>query len=176
MLFIVQIISKKFEFQSNSNLQTIEKSAFESSNIQSIKMPCHLTYIGKSAFSNCFSIKTVEFEENSEHLTIDEKAFKYSGIEYIKTSSVAKIGEKVFDSCKHLSKVYISDFPNLWIIEKNAFTNSIIVFLKLPHHVIEIGELAFPDCCQLKTFENPTNSELLTIIEKAFLNVSIENF
>lgn len=68
-------------------------------------MPRHLTYIRKSAFSNCFLFKTVEFDENSELLTIDEKALQYSGIECIKIpSSITKIGENTFDSCRHLSK------------------------------------------------------------------------
>lgn len=63
------------KFEMSRNLATIEKSAFASSGLQSIKINQALTTVSESCFENCASLSSVEFPEGNKVSLINSKAF-----------------------------------------------------------------------------------------------------
>ena len=74
---------KKNQFDKNSELKTIGKSAFSHSKIESISIPSKVSKIEKSAFKDCKNLKEVEFQVSSELQLIGKSSFEGSSIENI---------------------------------------------------------------------------------------------
>lgn len=60
------------EFPENSQLQVIEEYAFESTTIQSISFPPHLSKIGLSLLLSSGSVQLIELDDNSELLNMSD--------------------------------------------------------------------------------------------------------
>lgn len=58
------------EFPENSQLQVIEEYAFESTAIQSISFPPHLSKIGPGLLLSSGSVQLIELDDNSELLNM----------------------------------------------------------------------------------------------------------
>lgn len=59
----------------NSELQIIEKEAFCESNISSISIPSHVTYIGETPFNRCYHFQIIEFQDNLDINRINPNVF-----------------------------------------------------------------------------------------------------
>ena len=141
-----------------STLETIEDAiidygAFGScTSLESIVIPDGVTSIGKNAFENCSSLKTVTFSDSSQLTSIGSGAFvscfRLTSINI--PNGVTKIGIQAFSGCSQLETVEFSDSSQLTSIDEFAFwycmsLQSIII----PEGVTEIRQNTFYDCINL---------------------------
>lgn len=74
--------TKSIEFDSNSNLQSIESYAFHFANIIRICIPHRLKIIKWEAFSFCRNLPVLEIPEDSKLTEIHENAFSCCSIKF----------------------------------------------------------------------------------------------
>lgn len=145
---------KQISFENESNLQTIEKFAFNKSSIESITIPSQVSIIGKNAFYYCSRFQKIEFEINSNLQQIEQNAFSGSSIEKIKIpSQTTVIHEKAFYQCKKLRKIEIGYDSKLQTIGKHAFFLTQIGSITIPPLVTKIEKYAFSYCDKMKIIE-----------------------
>ena len=116
--------------------------------------------VGKSAFENCFNLKSVTFSKNLN--TISPSAFKgCSSIESLNfNDNLREIGSNAFENCTSVKNVTFNNLLNT--IGESAFSNcTSIEKAELPSSVSSLGENAFAGCTGLK---NVTLSEKLKYI------------
>ena len=163
----------KIEFQSDSNLQTIDSYAFSYANIQNIHIPSSVSKIGSNSFSNC-QLTNVEFSSKSILNTIDKFSFYRSKITNIFIpSSVTTIEKSSFSHCYYLNKVEFQPNSKLEKIGKNAFASTNIIEISIPFNVTTINESAFSWCRNLTKVEFAPNSKLKIIEKSAFESTKI---
>ena len=69
----------------------------------------NIKHIGRGAFE--FTSKLENVELPSELITIGDRAFKNSGIKEIRLpDSLDELGRNVFQNCKNLTKIYLSEY------------------------------------------------------------------
>ena len=141
----------------------IDTSAFEESDITSIEIGDNVTYIGKSAFRGCKSLKTVKLGKSI--LNIDEGSFNdCTSLEEIKLpKSLEKLGGSVFAGCTSLKNVELEDGGN-FVIKDGVLLSAdmktlyfALPYAKLgnytcPSEVETINSLAFYKCPTLTGF------------------------
>lgn len=141
----------------------IDTSAFEESDITSIEIGDNVTYIGKSAFRGCKSLKTVKLGKSI--LNIDEGSFNdCTSLEEIKLpKSLEKLGGSVFAGCTSLKNVELEDGGNFVIKDSVLLSADMkILYFALPYaklgnytcpsEVETINSLAFYNCPTLTGF------------------------
>lgn len=103
-------------------VRTIERSAFEGSDIASVDIGNAIT-IGDQAFKNCKSLKEVLFNETAPTSTIGTEAFYGSGINTKLTMPrhISSIGYGAFADCMDLSEVQFRDNGDNCTIHDYAF-------------------------------------------------------
>lgn len=149
-------------------VKRICNSSFSGLLINEIKIPQHVTEIGKFAFRFCPGLSKVEFAENSELRIIGSNAFELTRIETIVIPPhVTEIQSFAFSGCGLLKQVTFSDESELRIIDKGAFECCSIKSIKIPQHVKEIHEYVFAKC-DLEEIDFSDNSELEIIEDTAF--------
>ena len=122
-------------------MNDIDVSYFESSSLNKISIPSHVTRIGKNAFSRCQFLETIEFSEKTELKSIDENAFSNSSIRKISFQShLSKIGDYCFYCCNQLEEVEFPENSELKSIEVFAFYSTLIKSIVIPSSVIELKE------------------------------------
>ncbi|KAK8895682.1 hypothetical protein M9Y10_013566 [Tritrichomonas musculus] len=174
------------EILSNSNLKTIEKGAFFSSNIKEIYFPPNLKELKKGWCDGAGTLNKVIisplndrfiFKENKYLLgksdpNNDEFDILYFASRDIKEISIPSnikiISSYAFSGCKNLTKVEISPNSDLEIIESYAFSYTNITEIFIPPKVLIICEYVFYSCENLNKVEIPPNSNLQTIELNAF--------
>ena len=89
--------------------------------IRSVFIPASVTYLGESAFNNCYNLESVEFEASSPITEIKENTFMYCRFlhELILPQRLNKIGAWAFGSCSRLKKVTVP--RTVGVIDDNAF-------------------------------------------------------
>ena len=141
----------------------IDTSAFEESDITSIEIGDNVTYIGKSAFRGCKSLKNVKLGKSI--LNIDEGSFNdCTSLEEIKLpKSLEKLGGSVFAGCTSLKNVELEDGGN-FVIKDGVLLSAdmktlyfALPYAKLgnytcPSEVETINSLAFYNCPTLTGF------------------------
>ena len=138
-----------FEFSENSQLETIESSAFINSSITKIIIPENVKLIEESAFNNCSKLQTVEISRN-----------------------VSIIERQSFFNCENLKEVTFAKDCQLKSITEELFLNTSIENIVIPKHVQSIGVKAFGFCPLFNiTFEE--QSILKTIKRSAFYKTGI---
>ena len=118
---------KSVTFAADSNLETIEQSAFYYTSLENITLPKSVTSIGESAFRECQYLANVAFEEGSKLKTIETYAFYHSPLySIVIPSSVENIGDHAFyyDMVSAVGYIYyggasISDWQNITIGSSN---------------------------------------------------------
>ena len=181
------------KFPIDTEIRTIEKSAFIRASIESISIPASLVNLedGWCESTNClinitvspnnprYSVYEDKFiigKSSSESENYDVLVFCVRNVEKVTIPSFIKhIGAYAFDSCKKLKNIEIPINSELQTIEKYAFKESSIENFQVPPHVTYIGKSAFMFCDNLKKFDIPTNSELKKIGKKALLSAPIES-
>ena len=160
----------------------IDTSAFEESDITSIEIGDNVTYIGKSAFRGCKSLKTVKLGKSI--LNIDEGSFNdCTSLEEIKLpKSLEKLGGSVFAGCTSLKNVEISSntstlyFPIdessaiicLFLFVSSTVSLSIIIIFSIPF-LISVS-VAYPPTPPRPTIA--TTLELILFIFSSPINFS----
>lgn len=94
----------------------IGDSAFKSTTITSVFIPCDMVSIGKQAFWECRSLKTVTFENNSKLETLSTSAFHdCSDLQSIELpSSVTEINAYAFAGCYALESIIVNGIVENW--------------------------------------------------------------
>jgi len=128
---------KNFVFP--KNLETIGDYAFYSTGIEEFKLTSLITSIGKSAFENAASLKTLTFPADSMISTLgslEEATYIFKGTVSLETvtipNSMMVIGNRVFEGSA-VKTILLSD-PSA------------------PSGIKEIGEYAFANCVNLTEF------------------------
>lgn len=122
----------------------IDTGAFEDSDIASVEIGNNVTYIGKSAFSGCKSLKTVKLGKSI--LNIDENCFgDCTSLEEITLpKSVEKLGGSIFANCTSLKKVELEDGGNFAIKDDVLFSSDMKkLYFALPY--AKLGNYTCPD-------------------------------
>ena len=140
-------------FSGTSQLEKIEKSAFQQSGLSSITLPQGITTIGAQAFRNCQKLQSIKLP-----------------------SSLTSIGSEAFNQCKDLQYVtFANSYSNL-TIGGSAFyncklTNTII----LPNGVTTIGGNAFNRSddfsSQLAIIKLPASAEFSSDIVNSYVKI-----
>ncbi len=141
----------------------IDTLAFENSDITSIDIGNNVTYIGKSAFRGCKSLKTVKL--GNSILNIDEGCFNdcSSLEEIVLPKSLEKLGGSPFAGCTALKKVEVEDGGNFAVQDDVLFSSDMkTLYFALPYADFEkyvcpetvetINSLAFYECKKLTDF------------------------
>ena len=131
----------KIEFKSNP-LEAAHYLYLNGKEVTDLVIPENIDQILNSAFSNCYSLKTVELHDK-----------------------ITSIGTFAFGHCRNLTSCNI---PNsVKSIGGGAFLDCInLVSMKLPNSVSEIGKMCFYECYNLVDVVLPEN--LLSIPESMF--------
>ena len=137
---------------------TISEGAFKGMlKITTIEIPNTVTMIGKNAFANSGSLKSLTFAEgnDTEKLVIDDSAF--AGCGAIETVALPErtqaVGEKAFYSTSMTSITFPA---GLETIGNYAFARTAITAVEVPAGIANMGESVFAECLELKsvTFAN----------------------
>lgn len=134
------------KFSSDSQLESIERYAFDHSSIEFITIPSNCIYIKGYEFANCKHLRSFKFQSNSKLRSIGMNSFSNSSIDNSGIpANVKTIGIEAFYSCLKLKSVefigqflyidrsafdcsknlFVASFPlaNEIFIEKNSFNN-----------------------------------------------------
>ena len=159
---------KKVNFSRDSQLQIIQKCAFEYSGLESICIPAKVSSISTEAFKECRNLKTVEFSPNSEICDIIEP-FSFTAIEAFTIPSSIIHFDCNFEGCTRLKTIIFSP-------------NSQIEYFRLSCKEASLDTIVIPSstkyCCfdglkNLKTVIISPDSRLKEI--ESFKNTSIES-
>ena len=114
-----------------NGLKEIGTSAFEYNSIKEVRIPKTVNKMGENVFDGCILLQKVYLPNN-----------------------LKKINKGMFKWCLSLSKV---NFPkSATSIEKLAFSETELVYLKIPDQITSIGTQAFYKCTSLKKVILPT--------------------
>lgn len=150
------------QFESDSQLRSIEKKAFSNSMLRKIKIPQTVELIEEKAFQKCEELKSVEFEENSKLETIGKKSFYWLTLKkFSLPSKVKKIEDEAFSFNVNLKNFYIPENCELKSIGETAFGGSCITSISLP------SDIEFKEgwCDGLEKVKN------MTVIQKEKQNI-----
>ena len=154
-------------------LETISSFAFcGCESLKSIIIPANVFEIGSSAFKRCISLEKFEIDEQNTHFTVvDGVLFSKDKSKIISfpcgnknKNYIVPNGVKVIcDGAFSGSKIENITFPtSLEIIEGWAFRGCPdLEILNIPDSVIEIGELAFEFCVNIKKVQLSNNLKVL---------------
>jgi hypothetical protein len=145
-------------FENDSNLETIEFSAFSHSGIENIHIPASVISIATYGFFNNLNLTSITFEANSSLTSIGSAAF-YGAIlveEIIIPNQVVSIGSSAFSGMTSLQSITFMDDSKLESIGSSAFFNTAITSIVLPKSLKSIGSNAFS---MIKFLESVTFEE-----------------
>ena len=147
---------------------SIGKDAFNNcKSLKSITIPNSVTEIGYEAFAGCTSLQSITIPDSVT--SINEYAFAYcTSLQSIRLpNSVTSIGMGAFNECTSLKSITI---PNsVTSIDKGAFLGcKSLQSITIPDSVTSIGKTAFTRCKSLQSITIPNS---VTSIDKyAFLD------
>ena len=146
--------------------------AFQSTNIQLIKIPESVTTIGKEAFEYCHSLSSVSLPEGLTELSSSIFSYCTNLKNITLPSALKKIGELAFNH-SGLTTIKIPD--GVTTIENGAFSGcSSLTSIEIPESVTVINFIAFSDCTSLTSISLPKT--LVSIRGEAFSGCSsLEN-
>ena len=182
----------KVEIPTNSNLQLIGSSAFESSQIEEISIPPTVSKICEKAFNFCSELRKVEIPTNSNLQTIGSSSFGLSKIEELYfPESLIELKDGWCHITDYLKRIIVSPLNSRFkfIEDKYLFGKSepnkeeydVLLFarrdiseISIPSNIKIISSSAFYGCKNLNKVKIPTNSILQSIGSNAFHNTIIE--
>ncbi len=145
-------------FASNSNVKTIEQSAFEKTEkLGSVTIPASVTTMGRAAFKSS-GITLLTFADGFSMTEIPEEAFAYTHISTVTIPySVTLINHNAFREIKELKSVILGSGEELMIMS-NVFYQSGLENVYLPENVGYVGEYAFVGLSKLTKFTVAANN------------------
>ena len=115
-------------------------------NITEANLPNEIIIIGKSAFKDCISLKSIKLSE-----------------------SVTKIGNDAFMGCISLQSVSINKYVTE--ISNGAFKGcKSLIYIYIPKKTTKIGKSVFADCTLLQSIEVSPNNQFYTSVNGVLLN------
>ena len=153
----------------------INDFTFMDTDLQKIKIPASVTYIGNSAFKNTPELVSITFKPGSQLETIGESAFndatELTTIEI--PSGVETIPAFAFSNASKLTSVIFQPNSRLKIIDMNAFSNNTqLRTIDIPKSVEAIKANAFYGNANLTTIR--TYPEVLERLNADDLNVPVQ--
>lgn len=160
---------QKVEFEENSELHIIEKSAFSNSSIEFLSIPSSVVEL-----KECWCYETPKL--NEINVFYNEKVnIKKSNDDLLigKTDINCKNFDVLLFASRNVEKTIIPS--SIKIISSYSFSNSTIKSISIPKSVTQINEGAFYFCFQLQNVEIENDSNLQLIGKYAFAYSSIES-
>lgn len=180
---------QSFDVPEDSDLHTIEISAFELTPLNRLFIPSKLRDVNEDLFGkvNCINEITVS-KDNPFFSMLNDQVILYKNdqnfdsiffasrkIESFEIPSyIKRIMGNAFSRCSQLKKVTFSDDSQFETIERCAFQSSSIEEFSIPDNLKVIRKSTFSGCNHLKTVTFSEHSELTTIEDQAFSYSSIE--
>lgn len=142
---------KSVEFEKGSRVKNIGSNVFGSSTekealnaLEKITIPASVEVLGKNAFYNCKSLKSVIFEEGSKLKSIGNDAFRNCPLtEVTIPAGVESLGENAFYYCESLKSVTFEEGSKLKSIENYTFYFCPLTEITIPASVERIGAFVF---------------------------------
>ena len=165
------IVIPQFVNYNNTQYKVIKigKSAFQSDDITSIKLPEGLLEIGESAFQGCFiTSRSINLPEGLQ--SIGSSAFQSCNITSIEIpKGLQSIGSSAFRDCDQLTSIkFPEELQSTVSIGLRAFENcDALTSIELPKGQQSIGERAFYGCDALTSIKLPEG--LQEIGKEAFM-------
>lgn len=159
-------------------LKEIGESAFKSTNISELKIPKSVTAVGKNAFAECYSLKTVEAPFFGTEQGKGNSKSVYGSDNYVKYITVIGKGELDKNSLSAFKStlVTLSVDDGITKIADSAFKNfTMLNGITLSTSVKTIGKSAFEGCSSLRTV-SLYDSGVTEIGNKAFYGSGVESF
>ena len=150
---------------------SIGKSAFEECfSMKSIAIPDSVTSIGVCAFRRCSSLKSITIPSSVTSIAHDAFSCCKSLKSITIPSSVTSIGDWAFRNCSSLESIAIPGSVTK-IGEYAFFACSSLTSITIRNGVTKIGKNAFEDCSSLESITIP--SSVTSIGEEAFRGCSL---
>lgn len=183
-----------FEYEENSELETIGTRAFDFSSIKEFHIPPKLKCVKDGWFGEIlhsfkitvspenknfqnFEGKMIVGKSNPSQEEFDILVFANRDVERVSVPpSIKYISMYSLFQCQNLNVINFSKDSELISINDFAFCWSQIVSITIPSKVRRIGKEAFANCALLKNVNFSQNSELHSICKSAFDFTSIQNF
>lgn len=153
------------------SVETIEKNAFRSSDVESVVIPACVRIIEDDAFSQCSKLKKVTFASGSKLERVGVCAFAQSGIEvFTAPESLLELGRGAFRGCERLRRVELAE--GLATLGAEAFSGcKVLGKVVFPASLREVGDSAFAGCGRLRSVV--LNEGLEKIDECAFQSTAL---
>lgn len=113
-------------------------STFSSTNIEAIRIPPNVVFVGADTFSFCSNLRTVVFTGSVTELNQDIFAYCESLKDISLPQTLIRIKRRAFYGCHALKSLYIPQ--GVEIIEKDAFQLCAFSDIYLPPSLVQIGE------------------------------------
>lgn len=158
----------------SSNRLNFGEYAFAGTNLVSLSLPLRVETVGRGAFSDCYSLKTVAFADGANvPLQISDYAFAFnSGLQSLFfPARTASIGDYAFAYCRNVGEIVFSDSDGALDIGDYAFlSNHYLTQITLPSSLASLGEGVFSDCSRLHSvyFAETLNTSALALPAYAF--------
>ncbi|KAK8887427.1 hypothetical protein M9Y10_038470 [Tritrichomonas musculus] len=162
------------QFESKSEIQTIEQKAFYGTFITRISIPSSVTKICEKALCYCLKLQQVEFPPDSKLQIIGIRAFSETGIKSISIPShVTQICKEAFCVCRQLQQIEIPRNSELKIIGDDAFNGTLINKIFIPASLTELEKNwcnSLPKITQIEV--DPRNARYLCLDNKIIIGKS----
>lgn len=133
----------------------IKKDAFRSTNIETIKIPNTIEYIGDNAFTECIQLKEINIPSSVQK--IGKEAFFNCSVLHDAVISAKEIGEAAFYNCNRLANITLTD--DVEIIQSHAFyAITDLITLYIPSSVNSIGDHFISWCKNFTTLKTDSNN------------------
>ena len=158
----------------NSVKSLIKNNFSNTQNVESIRLPRHISFIPDGTFEGCASLKRVEMPETSnnsfkEGVRIGKRAFAgCASLEYIGLpSDTVKLDNAIFQNCKSLREINFN--KELKIIGDAVFSGcDALISILLPASLEQMGYAVFKDCVSLETVTGLENTKIVTLQNETF--------
>lgn len=148
-----------------NSLRTIGKKAFKNcTSLRTIYVPEGVTTMGEAAFANCSHMTTATIDASVSILPAEMFVDCGSLQSVVLPNNLVTIGESSFENCKLLQSMEWGSA--LTTIMKNAFKKCGFVNVELPSSVKVVQENAFRDCKSLISIALP--SGIMTLEKEIF--------
>ncbi len=136
--------------------------------LEKVVLPDYISVLGEEAFGSCTSLTDFVFTETGKWTGIETNKYVFENCEKLKNIDASKfitIDDRVFNNCKSLETVTLSD--ELESIGSSAFSNCVsLKNITLPESLTLLDDGAFSGCTALTAINIP--SSLSTIDNNAF--------
>lgn len=167
-------LSNTLDLSHLNNLKAIDYFAFADNNINKLKLPDNIEFIGSYAFSGN-TIKGILDLSNTKLKRISPYSFSGSKITSLSLpETLESIGYTAFAGNNINGELDLSLNTNLIEIEEDAFADNDIIGVKLPISISNIKSMSFYNNNISGILDLSLNTNLISIGNNSFMNNNIE--